>query len=151
LEQVRFGSKTVKRLKIRREHELLLQFLEHPLQAGFVFYSPGYHVCYRVIGPCCRLFDREQLPWPCCRLSWRGKEPSWRRVGRRFVLDIGTKNFPSYCVEILELSAAASPLVKTLYWVTLPQHVRDWWYTGHLQATSEQVGRAPGSSYSHVE
>jgi hypothetical protein len=35
-----------------------------------------------------RLFDREELPWPCCRIAWRSKEPSWRRVGRRFVADV---------------------------------------------------------------
>jgi len=42
--------------------------------------SPGGQFSFRVLGPCCRLFDREELPWPCCRLAWRSKEPSWRRI-----------------------------------------------------------------------
>jgi hypothetical protein len=99
----------------------------HPFAAGQVFFSPGCHFSYRVIGACCRLFDREQLPWPCCRLQWRGKEPSWRRIGRRFVVDLATKGHPTYSVEILG-QGLSDPLVITLYSVTLPPALKEWWY-----------------------
>ncbi|HIK53679.1 MAG TPA: hypothetical protein IGS37_00620 [Synechococcales cyanobacterium M55_K2018_004] len=102
--------------------------MQHPLQSGQVFTSLGCHFTYRVVGPCCRLFDREELPWPCCRLEWRGKEPSWRRVGRRFVPDMASRNAPSYCVEILGQSRSEGQFVLTLYWDKLPQPIKDWWY-----------------------
>ncbi|MGA7932971.1 MAG: hypothetical protein WCA35_05280 [Kovacikia sp.] len=104
----------------------------HPLQQGQVFFSPGCHFSYRVLGPCCRLFDREQLPWPCCRLQWRGKEPSWRRIGKRFTVDLATRNHPSYCVEILG-QVTPEPIVITLYSVSLPPPVRDWWHSDRLK------------------
>lgn len=102
--------------------------LPHPLNHGQIFFSPGCHFSYRVMGPCCRLFDREQLPYPCCRLQWRGKEPSWRRIGRRFIVDLATRNHPSYSVEIVGQGSSA-PIVITLYSVNLPQPVRDWWHS----------------------
>ncbi len=113
----------------------------HPLEHGQMISSPGRHFNYRVIGPCCRLFDREQLPYPCCRLQWRGKEPSWRRIGRRFVLDMATRGHPTYSVEILEQggdryavsSAASEPLVLTLYWVKMPQPMNEWWYSDRVR------------------
>jgi hypothetical protein len=107
------------------EHSSTLQ--THPLQHGDLFRSPGCHFSYRVIGPCCRLFDREQLPWPCCRLQWRGKEPSWRRIGRRFVADMGTKRYPSYSVEILGQGGETTTII-TLYAAKLSPAVRDWWH-----------------------
>jgi hypothetical protein len=100
----------------------------HPLPSGHLLVSPGCHFVYRVIGPCCRLFDRDQLPWPCCRLQWRGKEPSWRRIGRRLIVDLGTKSHPSYSVEIVG-HRSSEPLVITLYAVTLPQPSRNWWHS----------------------
>ena len=102
--------------------------VSHPLQHGQIFFSPGCHFSYRVIGPCCRLFDREQLPWPCCRLQWRGKEPSWRRIGKRLIVDLATKNHPSYSVEIVG-QGALEPIVITLYSVNLPPAVRQWWHS----------------------
>ncbi|WP_256995581.1 hypothetical protein [Halomicronema hongdechloris] len=102
---------------------------EHPWPSGHVFQSPGAHLTYRVIGPCCRLFDRETLPWPCCRLQWHSKEPSWRRIGRRFVADIATKRYPSYCVEILGQSYRTAPFVTTLYTVSLDPQLQDWWHS----------------------
>ncbi|UBF24446.1 hypothetical protein K9N68_22485 [Kovacikia minuta CCNUW1] len=104
----------------------------HPLRYGQVFFSPGCHFSYRVLGPCCRLFDREQLPWPCCRIQWRGKEPSWRRIGKRFTVDLATRNHPSYSVEILG-QGTTEPIVITLYSVNLPQPVRDWWHSDRLK------------------
>jgi len=129
------------RLSVRDSPEagISLNFSTHPLQSGQVFCSPGGHFNYRVIGPCCRLFDREQLPWPCCRLQWRGKEPSWRRIGKRFVADIATKHAPSYCVEILGLESSEQAFVTTLYWVKLPLPVKEWWYSGKFQQTFEAV------------
>ncbi len=98
----------------------------HPLPAGYLFQSPGCHFTYRILGPCCRLFDREQLPYPCCRIEWRGKEPSWRRIGKRFVVDMGTKNSPSYSVEIVG-QESREPIVVTLYPVKLSPEQREWW------------------------
>lgn len=106
--------------------------ISHPFPHGHIFHSPGGHFTYRVVGPCCRLFDREELPWPCCRLEWRGKEPSWRRIGRRFVSDMATKNSPSYCVEVLGQEYSGRPFVVTLYAVKLPRSVKEWW---HLQGS----------------
>ncbi|MDM7327490.1 MAG: hypothetical protein P3X23_010320 [Thermosynechococcus sp. Uc] len=46
------------------------------LLSGTQFYSPGYSCGDEVVGACGRLFDREQLPWLCCRIAWRSKELS---------------------------------------------------------------------------
>lgn len=100
----------------------------HPWSTDHLFQSPGCHFTYRVIGPCCRLFDREQLPWPCCRLQWRGKEPSWRRIGRRFVVDMATRRYPSYSVEIVGQAEAADCVVMTVYTQPLSAEMRNWWY-----------------------
>jgi len=97
------------------------------LHLNQVIHSPGGTFAYQVIGPCCRLYDREQLPWPSCSLSWRGKQPSWRRVGRRFVLDIGSKNHPTYAVRLLGQDTA-EPMLLTLYWLNLTASEREWWY-----------------------
>ena len=61
-------------------------------KTGSVQSSYGGQYSYKVIGPCCRLYDREELPWPCSRLAWRSKEPSWRRIGSRFVADMASRN-----------------------------------------------------------
>jgi len=106
-----------------------LQVVQHPFQSGKIFQSFGYHFTYRIIGPCCRLFDREELPWPCCRLQWHSKEPSWRRIGKRFVVDLATQNSPSYSIEILGQECSGEPIVLTLYAVKLPQPVKEWWYS----------------------
>jgi hypothetical protein len=106
----------------------LPQDTEHPWPTGHIFQSPGGHLTYRVVGPCCRLFDREQLPWPCCRIQWRGKEPSWRRIGRRLTIDLATRNHPSYCVEIMGQGYRSAPFVTTLYTAKLSPQLRDWWH-----------------------
>jgi hypothetical protein len=87
-----------------------------------------------VVGPCCRLFDREQLPWPCCRIQWRGKEPSWRRIGKRLVPDMATRKFPSYCVEIVGEGYGARAFVTTLYTARLDAETQAWWHA-RLSAT----------------
>ncbi|MEL6221490.1 MAG: hypothetical protein AAFR31_02480 [Cyanobacteria bacterium J06627_8] len=102
--------------------------LHHPLPTGFIFESPGKHFTYQIIGPCCQLFDREELPWPCCRIQWHSKEPSWRRIGRRFIADIAAKRCPSYSVFILNQEYSQEPFVLTMYWVRFPPTIRDWWY-----------------------
>ncbi|WP_416673513.1 hypothetical protein [Egbenema bharatensis] len=125
------------RLKLSPSHSLDKTFraktppdqTSHPFPPGHTFYSPGGHFTYRVVGPCCRLFDREELPWPCCRLEWRGKEPSWRRIGRRFVPDMATKNSPSYCVEVLGQEQSGRTFVVTLYPVKLSPAVKEWWHS----------------------
>ena len=121
--------------------------VQHPLRPGQVILSPGCHFTYRVIGPCCRLFDREQLPWPCCRLEWRGREPSWRRIGRRFVVDIATQHAPSYYVELVGQESSGQPFVKTFYWVKLPNSVQEWWYSKRQQRTSKSVANTVPKSY----
>jgi hypothetical protein len=107
----------------------LTNLSQHPLPSGFVLHSPGGQFRYRIIGPCCRLFDREQLPWPCCRIQWRSKEPSWRRIGYRFVADMAAKRYPSYSVELVGYGSAAEPTLLTLYTDRLPPQTLDWWYT----------------------
>lgn len=121
--------------------------IHHPFSSGQTFQSPGCHFTYRVIGPCCRLFDREELPWPCCRLQWRGKEPSWRRVGKRFVPDLATRNSPSYAVEVVGQEYSGRTFVVTLYSVKLPQPVREWWYTQKRQTQSSQTQPAIAPSF----
>ncbi|NCJ06811.1 hypothetical protein GS597_09875 [Synechococcales cyanobacterium C] len=122
-----------------------IKLLAHPWPSGYVFQSPGSQFSYRVIGPCCRLFDREQLPWPCCRLQWRGKEPSWRRIGRRLIVDLATRRHPSYCVEILGHSGRQQPLVITLYTVTFSALEQDWWHTKSVALESQSSWSSPSA------
>ncbi len=134
-----WGDRT-KRLELGRfapavdQSQYALKSLQHPLPSGQIFYSHGGHFTYRVVGPCCPLFDREELPWPCCRLQWRGKEPSWRRIGRRFVPDIATKNYPSYNVEIMgQEESGGEPFVLTIYSAKLSPDLKEWWFSKKLQ------------------
>ena len=91
--------------------------------------SPGGQYSFRVLGPCCRLFDREELPWPCCRLAWRSKEPSWRRVGRRLVADLASRRCPSYAVELLQPGSRPTTTVLTLFSLRLSAPLQEWWYS----------------------
>ena len=84
-------------------------------KTGSVQSSYGGQYSYKVIGPCCRLYDREELPWPCSRLAWRSKEPSWRRIGSRFVADMASRKCPSYSVQILEPGSKPVETVITLF------------------------------------
>ena len=83
---------------------------------------------FRVLGPCCRLFDREELPWPCCRLQWRSKEPSWRRVGKRFVPDLAARRCPSYAVELLQPGFGPPHGVDPVAERLSPE-LQGWWYS----------------------
>lgn len=121
----------------------LLSACPHPLPYGFIIYSPGSQFRYRVIGPCCRLYDREQLPWPCCRIQWHSKEPSWRRIGNRFVPDMAAKRYPSYSVELIGYSQPSEPIILTLYTDRLAEAEQAWWYTRRLPPDVE-VDQATG-------
>ncbi|MFN9623705.1 MAG: hypothetical protein ACK587_12885 [Cyanobacteriota bacterium] len=99
------------------------------LPHGSLHTSLGGQYSYRVLGPCCRLFDREDLPWPCCRLAWRSKEPSWRRVGRRFVPDLAARRCPSYAVELLQPGSRLTCTVITLFPQRLSPGLQEWWYS----------------------
>ena len=105
----------------------------HPWPTGHIFESLGAHLTYRVTGPCCRLYDRAQLPWPCCRIQWRSKEPSWRRIGKRFTVDLATRRHPSYAVEIVGQSYRSEPIIMTLYTETLSTELQEWWHTKRSQ------------------
>ena len=101
------------------------------LAAGSIHTSPGGQYSFRVLGPCCRLVDLEELPWPCCRLAWRSKEPSWRRVGRRFVPDLAARRCPSYAVELLQPGSRPTSTVLTLFSQQFKREFQEWWYSRH--------------------
>ena len=101
------------------------------LVPGTIHTSPGGQYSFRVLGPCCRLFDRDELPWPCCRLTWRSKEPSWRRVGRRFVPDLAARRCPSYAVELLQPGSRPTATVLTLFSQRFNRELQEWWYSRH--------------------
>ena len=105
--------------------------VEELLEHGSIHTSPGGQYSFRVLGPCCRLFDREELPWPCCRLAWRSKEPSWRRVGRRFVPDLAAQRCPSYAVELMQPGSRPSVTVLTLFPLRFSKDLQEWWYSRH--------------------
>lgn len=90
--------------------------------------SPGGSFLYEVQGPVCRLYDREQLPWPSCSLQWRGKQPSWRRIGRRFIADIAARRCPSYSVKGIDSTGNRWEQVLTLYQHRLSTEEKEWWY-----------------------
>lgn len=118
---------------------LPFKLLRHPLKPGQIFKSPGGTFKYRVVGTCCRLYDRSCLPYPCCRLCWRGKEPFWNRIGKRFVPDIAAKRSPSYCVQLVDYPEA-EPFVMTLYWLKLSPEQQQWWYSKRVSVVAaEQV------------
>ncbi|MGA0021027.1 hypothetical protein [Vulcanococcus sp.] len=98
------------------------------LEPGALYDSPGGSFCYRIEGPVCRLYDREELPWPCCRLSWRGKEPSWRRIGPRLVGDLACRRFPSYAVTGFDRYGNSWQQVATDFTTPLRPEVARWWY-----------------------
>jgi len=99
------------------------------LQTHEVVNSPGGSYTYINLGPVCVLFDREELPWPSCSLSWKGKQPSWNRVGRRFVADLAASRCPSYSVLGLDFQGNKWEQVLTLYPERLSAAERRWWYS----------------------
>jgi len=105
-------------------------------EPGQTFHSPGSQFTYKVIGSVCRLYDREQLPFPCCRLAWSSKEPYWNRIGRRFVPDISAKQCPSYYVQLVDCPDS-EPFVMTRFWQKLTPDQQNWWYTKRLAVVKE--------------
>ena len=103
--------------------------MTHPLNADKRVRSHGGCFSYKILGPCCRLFDRNELPWPSCSTAWRGKQPSWNRVGKRFVPDIAASRCPSYYVEGVDIQGFKWKQVLTFYDQKLFPEVRDWWYS----------------------
>ena len=129
-------------LAILKAHRASSRIVSRPevkalLETGSIHTSPGGQYSFRVVGPCCRLFDREELPWPCCRLAWRSKEPSWRRVGRRFVADLAARRCPSYAVELLQPGSRPTATVLTLFPVHLSREMQEWWYSRHPSSMLE--------------
>ena len=124
------------------------------LEHATVHASPGGQYSFRVIGPCCRLFDREELPWPCCRLAWHSKEPSWRRVGRRFVPDLASRRCPSYSVELLQPGSRPTSTLLTLFSMRLTPELQEWWYSRQPKSMvaendmpQEPSGSEPSANY----
>lgn len=101
----------------------------HPLEHGDYIRSPGQGFAYRVLGPCCVLYDREQLPWPSCSLTWKGKQPSWNRIGPRFVPDMAASRCPSYAVEGVDQWGSHWIQVLTVYHQRLTTSEKQWWIT----------------------
>ena len=102
--------------------------LNHPLDTGKFIRSHGGSLIYVIIAPVCRLYDREELPWPSCSLAWKGKQPSWNRVGARFVPDMAAARCPSYVVEGRDLHGNCWIDVLTFYWDRLDGKTKEWWY-----------------------
>ena len=97
-------------------------------ESGKRLRSPGGSFVYEVLGPVCRLYDREQLPWPSCSLQWKGKQPSWRRIGRRLIADLSVRRCHSYSVRGIDASGTEWEEVKTFYYLRLNQEDKEWWY-----------------------
>jgi len=55
----------------------------------------------RVLGPLFVACLIEKSALASCRLAWRSKEPSWRRIGKRFVPDLAARRCPSTRSELL--------------------------------------------------
>jgi len=104
----------------------------HPLHSDKKLRSPGGSFHYVVQGPVCRLYDREELPWPSCSLAWRGKQPSWNRQGRRFVPDLAASRCPSYSVVGCDQWGEQWEQVLTIYNERLDKPVKDWWYSRYI-------------------
>ena len=107
---------------------------ESLLLSGSTHASEGGQYSFRVIGPCCRLYGREELPWPCSRIAWRSKEPSWRRIGSRFVADIASRRCASYSVEILQPGDKPTKTILTLFSKRLSPEMQEWWYSRQLKS-----------------
>ncbi len=96
-------------------------------------FSPGVQsYLYVISGPVCRLYNLGELPYPCCRIQWRGREPSWNREGRQYVPDLATRRHPSYHAALWvsdgEGGGRFVPKDLTLYWEPpLSTAGQRWW------------------------
>ena len=113
---------------------------------GSAFKSHGGRFGYRVIGPVCRLYDREELPWPSCNLTWRGKQPSWNRIGKRFIPDMAAARCPSYAVEGVDAYGNTWQDVITLYDEKLTPALKHFWITKKPRA--QDFPELPANSFS---
>lgn len=101
--------------------------------------SPGGRFAYTVQGAVCRLYDREELPWPSCSLVFKGKQPSWNRVGARFIADMAAANCPSYSVHGVDSSGDQWDAIFTFYWERLTPEMRKFWVTKKPQSAAFPV------------
>lgn len=62
-------------------------------------------------------------------MSWKGKQPSWRRVGPRFVADLTCRRFPSYAVHGVDQWGAEWDSIYTIYPERLRGREAEWWYS----------------------
>ena len=98
-------------------------------QYGKKIRSHGGSFVYVVLGPVCRLYDREELPWPSCSIQWKGKQPSWRRIGKRLIPDISAQRCPSYSVIGIDAVGNKWHQVMTMYDQRLAGEEKEWWYS----------------------
>lgn len=118
---------------------------------GSAFKSHGGRFGYRVIGPVCRLYDREELPWPSCSLTWKGKQPSWNRIGTRFIPDMAAARCPSYQVEGVDAYGNTWTQSITLYEEKLTKDLKHWWITRKPQASDfPELPSHALSGFTHV-
>ena len=64
-----------------------------------------------------------------CIRDRRSKEPSWRRIGSRFVADMASRKCPSYSVQILEPGSKPVETVITLFSKKFSSDIQEWWYS----------------------
>ena len=124
-------------LSIVTSNTLQSKKVDKTLDFGTICSSEGGQYSFRVLGACCRLFDREELPWPCSRIAWKSKEPSWRRIGSRFVPDIAARKCPSYSVELLQPGSKPIRTVLTLFSTRFSPEMQEWWYSKHPRSRKE--------------
>ena len=98
------------------------------VEYGSRLVSPGGGFTYTVQGPVCVLFDRDELPWPCCSLQWKGKQPSWNRIGNRLVPDLAASRCPAYFVKGVDIWGIEWEQVFTVYYQRLSKAEKHWWY-----------------------
>ena len=115
---------------------------------GSAFKSHGGRFGYQVIGAVCRLYDRNELPWPSCSLQWRGRQPSWNRVGPRFVADMAAARCPSYAVEGVDAYGNTWQDVITLYDEKLTPELKHFWITRKPQ--SHDYPELPSTAFSET-
>lgn len=101
--------------------------MSHPYNPGKRVRSFGGSFVYEILGPCCRLYDKEELPWPSCSLQWRGKQPSWNRIGPRFVPDMATMRCPNYAVKGWDHYGNEWQQVLSFYDEPLSSIEKKWW------------------------
>lgn len=100
-----------------------------PYTEGKWIRSPGQNFAYKIEGAVCRLYDREELPWPCCSLQWKGKQPSWNRIGKRFVPDLAASQCHSYAVTGFDRFGNSWKQILTIYYYRLTRDEKNWWIT----------------------